>query len=205
MNDTPDEFDAVRTVTKTLEGFSPDDQKRILRWAAEKIGINLPQGNASGGGKNTNTEWDAAEQEPPAGEGTSTATDIKSFVISKSPKNDIQFAAVVAYYYRFEAKEDEKMTSIKASDLIDACRKVTRPRPKRPDQTLINTVNAGLLDKLGSGNFSINSVGENLVAVTLPSSSSITPDIKKKKKTVARNKIAKKKTVVRKTISKKKK
>src|SRR5690348_16495083 len=94
---TPDEFDAVRTIVNTLEAFGADDQNRILRWAAEKLGLSQPQRAAS----QSNTALPPTPQsETPR---PSAATDIKSFVASKKPKNDSQFVAVVAYYYRFEA------------------------------------------------------------------------------------------------------
>jgi hypothetical protein len=158
---SPDEFDAVRTIVSTLEAFGADDQNRILRWAAEKLGLSQPQ-------RTTPQSTGAA---PAAGSQTEAVrstgtTDIKSFVASKKPKNDSQFAAVVAYYYGFVAPETKD--SIKKADLLDACRKANYPRPPSPGQTLRNAVNAGLLDKAERGAFSINSVGENLVAVTLP-------------------------------------
>jgi hypothetical protein len=158
-----DEFDALRTIIKTLEAFGPDDQNRILRWTAEKLGlgqtpiVTLPAGST------------AANISPPppfAPLSSGGAKDIKSFVEQKKPKNDTQFAAVVAYFNRFEATE--KKDSITKADLLDACRLANYTRPPAPGQTLRNAVNAGLLDKADRGAFAINSVGENLVAVTLP-------------------------------------
>jgi len=91
-------------------------------------------------------------------------------VKEKSPKNDVQFAATVAYFHRFEAAPDKRKTEINADDLQEATRLAPRKRFKYPGQTLRNAHNLGLLDK-GSqdGFFAINSVGENLVAMTLPS------------------------------------
>lgn len=90
----------------------------------------------------------------------------KSFVTQKEPKNDVQFAAVVAYYTGL--KRQRLKESITKDDLITACRLAGRDRPPVPQQTLRNALNASLLDSTGVGNFSINTVGENLVAVTLP-------------------------------------
>jgi hypothetical protein len=84
----------------------------------------------------------------------------------------MQFAATVAYYFAFEAPLGERKDSITADDLQDACRQVGRHRLKRPIKTLHNAHASGLLDKAGErGAFKINTVGENLVAVTLPSGS----------------------------------
>ena len=166
MTNSPDEFDAVRDVVKALANFKSDDQQRILRWAAEKLGLNLaqqirvmPSGNA---------DLPLGHMPEVQTQGRSSPVDIKSFVDSKKPKNDRQFATVVAYYHRFEAPEADRKDAINKDDLVDACRKANYDRLPVPIQTLHNTVNAGLLDKAGKGLFSISSVGENLVAITLP-------------------------------------
>src|SRR5439155_18938021 len=96
-------------------------------------------------------------------------TDIKTFIATKKPSKDVQFAAAVAYYYRFEAAPAERKDSIDKDDLQEAARKAGRERFANPLQTLRNAHTLGLLDK-GSEKwtFTINSVGENLVAMTLP-------------------------------------
>jgi hypothetical protein len=161
MSTTPqDEFDALRTITQALDPFSSEERARLLRWASERLGVADATARAG--------TSDAALP-PPGNAGTgapSARIDIKSFVAEKQPKNDLQFAAVVAYYYRFEAPG--KKDSITKDDLIAACRLTGRDRPPAPQQTLRNAVNAGLLDSSGAGTFTINTVGENLVAVTLP-------------------------------------
>jgi hypothetical protein len=156
----PDEFDALKTITKTLEPFKAEDQSRMLRWVSEKLGLVTARPGANSPGAPPAT----VQVEPPRPPGSTT--DINSFTAKKKPKNDMQFAAVVAYYHQFEATA--KKTSITKKDLLDACRLASYKRPKKPAQTLLNAVNSGLLDKAERGAFSINSVGENLVAITLP-------------------------------------
>ncbi len=87
----------------------------------------------------------------------------------KKPRNDVQYAAAVAYFYRFEAPQAERKDAINKDDLQEATRKSGRDRFSNPLNTLGNAHKLGLLDK-GSekGTFTINSVGENLVAMTLP-------------------------------------
>jgi hypothetical protein len=191
----PDEFDAARAIVKTLEAFGPEDQNRILRWAAEKLGLGQPQKPAAPVGTGL--------PQAPLSTDTSRSrglVDIKTFVESKRPKNDTQFAAVVAYYYQFEAAE--RKDSITQTDLIDACRKATYPRPPAPAQTLRNALNAGLLDRAERGAFSVNSVGENLVAVTLPgenASATVPPSLRKaRKKRGTANRVSREKSPVRK-------
>jgi hypothetical protein len=59
-------------------------------------------------------------------------------VAEKQPKSDVQFAATVAFYHRFEAPVHHRKDSINAEDLREACRLVNRERLKKPLQTLNN-------------------------------------------------------------------
>ena len=83
----------------------------------------------------------------------------------------MQFAAVIAYYYKFEAPINERKDSINSEVLQNATRLAGRTRLTKPVQTLVNTSFNGLLDKADEkGSYKINTVGENLVAMTLPQS-----------------------------------
>ena len=169
MTKPADKFEATRTVVDTIKDFDPKEQEMIFRWAAETLGLPQPFSAGTRGPGNAASTIAATPQPsilPAAASGS--AQDIQSFVASKRPRSDVQFAAAVAYYYRFVAPEPEKKTSITEKDLLDACRKVTRQRPKHPYMTLNNAFHAGLLDRPNKGSFSINAVGENLVAMTLP-------------------------------------
>ncbi len=84
----------------------------------------------------------------------------------------MHFAVTIAYYYRFEAQENQRKEEITAADLREACRQVGRKRLKDPGQTLRNAHSRGLFNKSELGVYSINTVGENLVATALPVSSS---------------------------------
>lgn len=171
MAKATDDLEAVRAVAAALEGFGPDDQERIIRWAREKLGLApralpearppLPSSPAS-----SHPSADAADLARPS----APSRDLKSFVAAKSPKSDIQFAAVVAYYFRFEAPPEQRRGEIDGAILQDACRLAGRERFKSPRATLNNAKNQGLLDSGGeAGRFAVNTVGENLVAMALPS------------------------------------
>lgn len=99
---------------------------------------------------------------------TYTVRDICNRFGVHEQKSDNQFAAAVAYYYKFEAPEASRKDTITAEDLVEACRMVQRKRPSSPAQVLINTLAQGLLDKSERGQYRLNSVGENLVAMVLP-------------------------------------
>ena len=171
MAKTSDDLEAVRTVTTALDGFSPEEQERILRWAREKLGL-APAPRSLPADVRTPQPLPVALPARPVEQTTPSPTsgrDLKSFVTSKNPKNDIQFAATVAYFYRFEALPEQRKNEIDADILQDACRLAGRERFKHPRATLNNAKNLGLLDSGNeAGNFTINTVGENLVAMTLP-------------------------------------
>lgn len=153
----PDDLEAVRQIATTLESFQGSDRDRILRWVREKLGM-APQDNPPPSGPSGATLTS----------GSSATPDIKGFIQSKSPKNDTQLAATVAYFYRFVAPETERKEAITADDLLEACRKADRKRPARAAQTMVNAFGAGLFDKARKGAYRLNSVGENLVAMVLP-------------------------------------
>jgi hypothetical protein len=181
MSQQKDDLEAVRKVADALEGFDPKDQERIIRWAREKIGLSVaptsPQTQPSYSTPAPGSPPEPASPRSPAASGK----DLKTFVTEKKPKNDVQFAATIAYYHRFEAPESLRKSEINGDDLQEACRLVGRERFKNPSQTVRNAHNLGLLDKGEQpGFFAINSVGENLVAVALPGDGSGAPRIKKK-------------------------
>lgn len=163
-----DEFDAVRIVVEVLKDLQPQEQARVMRWAQEKLGIGPPtllQQAQSGGG-----------QLPQSG-----ASDIRTFVLNKNPRNDVHFATTVAYYFAFEAPEAARKAEIGTKDLQDAARQASRTRLKNPAQTLSNSVLRGYLDRgSGRGLFRINTVGENLVAMSLPLADKSSPAGRKK-------------------------
>jgi hypothetical protein len=164
-----DDLEALRAILDALDGFDAADQERIIRWTREKLGIQgAPSTSATppgGGGSSVATSPTA-----PAGV-VGSATDIKSFVQSKSPTSDNQYVAVVAYFYRFQASPEARKESITGEDVLQACRLTGWNRPKRISQTMINAHAQGLLDRGERGSYTINTVGENLVALTLPAGS----------------------------------
>lgn len=164
-----DDLEAVRVVVEAIEGFGAKDQQRILRWVAEKVG--LPERFQPTGSTHATPFAEHASHHAPAPDrsGAAHSQDIKSFMGVKSPRSDVQFAATVAYYFQFEAPRADRKKAITKDDLQEACRKAGRERLGNPGQTLRNAHQLGLLDKgEEAGTFSINTVGENLVAMTLP-------------------------------------
>ncbi len=173
MASEKDDLDAVRIIVETLQPFGKEEQERIIRWAREKVGLVADLVSPTTPIKGASSESQA------------TAKDIKEFLAQKDPKSDNHFAAAVAYFHRFVAPENQRKESITKEDLLVACRLADRHRLARPEQNLVNAYHAGLLDKAERGAYRINSVGENLVAMTLPDRPG------KDKKGVKKNKIKK--------------
>jgi hypothetical protein len=167
-----DNLEAARIVRDALEGFTSEEQQLILRWAAESLGI-APDVAAPAPKLREHAEPPLPA--PPALSAPSKparqmpVTDVKTFVDEKNPHTDIHLAATIAYFYRFEAPETERREDIDAGFLREALRLAGRPgQLVKPLKTLNNAHAKGLLDRNARGRFSINSVGENLVGMTLP-------------------------------------
>jgi hypothetical protein len=158
-----DEFDAARMIVEVLKDLKPDEQARVFRWAQEKLGMV---------GISPRPAAISFSGDPPIVR-VSESGDIRSFIQSKNPTNDVQFAAAVAYYYAFEAPPDGKKTEIGSKDLQEAARLAQRARLTEPAVTLNNAIKRGYLDRGSArGMFRLNTVGENLVAMGLPTSGS---------------------------------
>ena len=163
MSQKPDDLAAIKTICDALEPFEQAERERIIRWASERLGI-----------KGVSTTTTPAQQpgtlshqiQIPASQ--SGTKDIKTFLDEKNPTSANQLVAAVAYYHKFEAPVAERKNSISADDVTEACRKANRERPKFPSQIMVNANAFGLVDKVGTGAYEINAVGENLVAVSMP-------------------------------------
>jgi hypothetical protein len=181
------DFMAAEEIKGILHGRDKTEQERILRWVSESIGVT-----AGGIIASPAPVSPTAQLSPTVG--PSRRKDIKSFVAEKAPKNDVQFAAVAAYFYRFEASEAERKDVIVAEDLQTAGRQARGFGFTKPLATLNNAVALGYFDRAGRGEFKLNAVGENLVAMTLPSGDSTggAPRSKRKRRSKTRNKANKK-------------
>jgi hypothetical protein len=156
-------LDAAQKIVAELTGMTSEHQSLALKFATETLGLRLPAATPP-----------AQSPQPIPSHAAGSAghtTDIRSFTAMKAPKSDQQFTAVVAYFYQFEAKPDERKGSIDADTMKEAARLAGRAQVARWNMTLTNAKNAGYLDAAGNGKFKLSSVGENLVAITLPGDS----------------------------------
>jgi hypothetical protein len=166
MTTTPteplDDFEVAKAVFERMKELSRERQERVLRWVAEGLGVTY-QGTPQSQGQTPGFGGTPASYLQPQ-----ASTDIKTFVAAKNPRSDQQFATVVAYYYRFEAPPAQRRDAINTETVQEAARLAGRKRLTKPLNTLNNAKKQGYLDSTTRGEFSINTVGENLVAMTLP-------------------------------------
>jgi hypothetical protein len=166
MTKAKDDLEAVRLMVEALDGFSDEERERIIRWTREKLGMRtIPEaGHRSSPGISDAVEPVPTHRQHSDGK----SKDLKTFLAEKDPRSERHLSAVVAYYHRFVAPEGQRRDYITAEDLTNACRLADRSRPANPGQTLVNAFHAGLLDRGERGQYRLNSVGENLVAMVLP-------------------------------------
>lgn len=182
MSTTPeptDDFEAAKSVFEKLKDLSRERQERVLRWVAEGLGVSNPTALPP-------SHPPPAQPQPAPAPSDQGPTDIKSFAAAKNPRSDQQFVTVVAYYYRFEAPPAQRKEAIDGKVVQEAARLVGRERLTNPKATLNNAKHSGYLDGAARGEFSINTVGENLVAMTLPGDGSTATVSKKKKRKTPR-------------------
>ena len=152
------EFDAAKKIVEILSPLEKAHQERVLRYVSESLGL---KSTISAGSSPSSAIFSPTVSASPAGR----VLDIRQFSNSKEPKTDQQFAAVVAYYYQFEAPPESRKDAINANDLANAARLVDRRRPSK--YALYNAQAQGYLDAIGKGQFKLSTVGENLVAIGL--------------------------------------
>lgn len=158
-------LDAAQKIVIELKGLTSEQQSLALKFVAETLGLPLLHAASAPPISQMHPPALAAPLPPSSAD---HSTDIRAFTALKAPKSDRQFAAVVAYFYQFEAKPNDRRETIDAETMKEAARLAGRPQVARWAMTLTNAKNAGYLDAAGSGKFKLSSVGENLVAITLP-------------------------------------
>jgi hypothetical protein len=89
-----DEVDAIRQVSLALDPLGPEERGRVLRWAAERFGTSLPQGNHSR--QKERIREDIPGEEP---------QDAGEFYAQATPATEPERALVVAYWVQ-EVKGD---------------------------------------------------------------------------------------------------
>jgi hypothetical protein len=99
---------------------------------------------------------------------SSRQVSIKDLKEEKLPESSNQMAAIVAFYLQEVAPENERESTITASDIEKYFKQARFNLPKNIRMALPNAAAAGYLDSVGGGAYKLNPVGYNLVAHGLP-------------------------------------
>lgn len=165
------DFMAAEEIKAILHDRDIAEQTRIVRWVSESLGLSTTPSAASerpAPRPAAATLPQSADQ--PLDSQPQSVNNFRSFYDARKPKNDVQFAAVAGYFYRFASPQAERKETILPKDLDEAGRLARGCGFKNPRVTLNNAVKLGYFDRAGDGAFKLNAVGENLVAMTLPGS-----------------------------------
>jgi hypothetical protein len=163
-----DDLEAVRTLVGVLQPFDAALQRRIVRWAAEKLDLSLPFGSEAIPDVLPQRRVAPPVRGPRPRHSASAGSGLKAFVAAKRPRNDTELAATLAYFARSVAQAGKRKPGINVSDLLAACAALGRKRPPVPGQTLRNARAAGVLMSQQPGVFAVSPAGEKLVLRTLP-------------------------------------
>jgi len=135
------EVGAMGAVEMALEPLSPEEQGRVLRWAAERFGITLPGAAATRqDGKVVRKEHSASEPDP---------TDVGTFYSQAAPETQTQRALVVAYWVQEvdgKGEFDSQTVNTHLKNLGHGVSNITRAfdeLKKQKPQPIIQTEKAG--------------------------------------------------------------
>jgi len=93
--------------------------------------------------------------------------DARSFFTEKSPSTQVEAMAVAAFYLSELAPGEMRSGTIDKERAREVFRQARFPLPKRLDQVLVNTQQAGYLSRVKAGEYTLSPVGFNLVEHTL--------------------------------------
>jgi hypothetical protein len=98
---------------------------------------------------------------------TSQIQDIRSLKEEKNPRSANEMAVLVAYYVSEIAPASERKNTITKADIEKYFKSAGFRLPADASFTLVNTKNAGYLESVGGGQYKLNPVGYNLVALRM--------------------------------------
>lgn len=156
---------AIDEIIAALSAIPEASRVTAIRAATENLGIDF-------GGLNVPI-GDSQPPVPPAPLSPllgvpAAGTDIRSLKEQKNPGNATEMALVLAYYLQHLAPLPERKSQITAADVSKYFVQADYPLPKRADQLLVNAKSSGYFDSPTRGGYSLNPVGHNLVAHSLP-------------------------------------
>jgi len=168
MADEPegDDVKAISTLLSVLKPLNPDTRVLVLEFVLKRLGISLTSSGAEPPPpKFTATEFNPTSAQRPPAQGHSGVIDIRSFAAEKNPNTVNEKVALIAYYLAHLAPPSERRDYLTAEDIEPYFIQAGFHLPTSPARiTLSNAKNAGYLNASERGQYTLNSVGYNLVA-----------------------------------------
>ena len=156
---------AIDKIIEALETLNPSERETAINAACTHLEVKIV------GGQKASLFDTTSDPQPPnnPAAGGIKQMDIRTLKEQKSPKTAAQMACLVAYYLQEFAPSTERKETVSAGDLTKYFKQASFPLPARITQLLPDCRAAGYFDSAtGKGEYSLNAVGYNLVAHTLP-------------------------------------
>jgi hypothetical protein len=151
------ELKAISTIVDALRPLSEKECQRVLEYVAGRFGIPSLQQMTSLPRPQPGATAQGSQQAP------IHISDIRSLKEAKTPKSANEMAALVAYYVSELAPADQRTKQINKADIERYFKSAGFRLPADAGFTLVNAKNAGYLDTVGAGQYTLNPVGYNLV------------------------------------------
>lgn len=170
MSETKDdeELRAIQQVIDALSNLNSEARTRVISYVFQRLGISSPS-------PLIHTGMPGATPIPPMEIGAAVAqpgrpqVDIRTFGQEKSPRSANERVAVLGYYLTELAPANERKPEISAGDITKYFKQAGFPLPGKAAMTLVHAKSAGYLDACAErGKYTLNPVGYNLVAHSLP-------------------------------------
>jgi hypothetical protein len=159
---------AIDTLLSALEPLDAATRGAALRAVCDKLGINIEGPSERAGQQERVAEPQDMRREPASPAKNPASTDIRTFAQEKSPQSLTEKVALVAHYLAELAPQGDKKDSIDKEDIRRYFKQAGFPLPNRPDQTLVDGLHAGYLERVEQGRYRLSPVGDNLVVHRLP-------------------------------------
>ena len=161
------ELEAIGLVFAALEPLEGEAIQRVLEYVLRRLSIATPSLTKPASTITTVPSSSPVHSTVVTRGHQPSIRDLKE---EKQPESANQMAALVAYYLSEVADESERKYEVNTSDLRKYFKQAGFKLPKKLPQTLTNATAAGYFDASGSGRYTLNAVGYNLVVHGLPRS-----------------------------------
>jgi len=163
-------FQVASDITERLVHLPRDQQARVLEWVSQCLNLSpaLPASSVPGRSKaSPPTRPRRSRATGESGVEGVDAADMRTFVESRRPTSDVQYAVVIAHYFRHHVPAHQRRETVTAR-MIGHSTSLTRWKSiSNPGTTLHQATTHHYLDRVDRGQFAITAAGEQLVTKEL--------------------------------------